>query len=397
VLGVGCWVLGYALCKTKTTYNYKPKINAMKKIYLIIVSAFLFQAPIYSQPCFTDGIIFTTQAQIDSFAINYPNCTQIGGALLIGDLGGSDITNLNGLSVLTSIDGNLRIGFYEGMVPGSNPLLTSLSGLGNLEYIGGMLEVVLNPLLTNFIGLGGLMSIGGGLEISGNDSLASLTGLDNLTYIGGKVVISGYCNGSGFSLTSLTGLDNVTSIDGKLRIQYTALQTLSGLNSLNSIGGGLEISGNPYLISLTGIDGINAGSITGLGINVNGLLSTCEVQSICDYLAAPGASVNIWNNAPGCNSQQEVEDACETVSVNEISLTDEFLIYPNPASNELFIESKNETMIEEINIYNAVGQIVLNEKQLSNRIDVSALGQGIFIIELTSDKLSMRQKLVIKK
>ncbi|MEE4258450.1 MAG: T9SS type A sorting domain-containing protein [Bacteroidales bacterium] len=313
--------------------------------------------------CLPEGIIFTTQAQIDSFAINYPNCTEIGGTLLIGDLGGSDITNLNGLSVLTSIGGNLRIGFNEGMVPGSNPLLTSLVGLDNLEYIGGMLEVVHNSLLTNFIGLGSLMSIGGNLEISGNDTLTSLTGLDNLTSIGGDAKISGY---SGFALTSLTGLDNLTSIGGTLRISYTALQTLSGLNNLNSIGS-LQISGNPWLMSLTGIDGINAGSITsGIGINVNGLLSTCEVQSICDYLSAPGAYVNIWNNAPGCNSVEEVEEAClshclpEGITFTTQAQIDSFAInYPTCAEIEgdVWIGVLPETDITNLNGLNVLNSI----------------------------------------
>ena len=56
--------------------------------------------------CLPDGITFETQAQIDSFQVNYPNCNTIRGDVMIS---GDDITNLNGLNVLTSIEGDLYI------------------------------------------------------------------------------------------------------------------------------------------------------------------------------------------------------------------------------------------------------------------------------------------------
>lgn len=59
--------------------------------------------------------------------INYPNCTEIEGTVKIA---GNDITNLNGLSVLTTIGGSLSIGLEWGS---GNPSLTSLTGLDNIE------------------------------------------------------------------------------------------------------------------------------------------------------------------------------------------------------------------------------------------------------------------------
>lgn len=40
----------------------------------------------------------------------------------------------------------------------------------------------------------------------------------------------------------------------------------------------------------------------------------CDVQSICNYLEHINGSVEIVNNAPGCNSLQEIEEACYTVT-----------------------------------------------------------------------------------
>jgi len=77
-----------------------------------------------------DGIEFYSQEQIDNFQTNHPSCTEIEGYVVIS---GDNITNLNGLSVLTSIGGYLSIE--------ANDALTSLSGLDNVTTIGGDLSV----------------------------------------------------------------------------------------------------------------------------------------------------------------------------------------------------------------------------------------------------------------
>lgn len=45
----------------------------MKKLTLLFVLAFIIQAIAFSQPCFPDGITFTTQAEIDNFQVIHPN------------------------------------------------------------------------------------------------------------------------------------------------------------------------------------------------------------------------------------------------------------------------------------------------------------------------------------
>ncbi|MEZ4849180.1 MAG: hypothetical protein R3B93_11295 [Bacteroidia bacterium] len=42
-------------------------------------------------------------------------------------------------------------------------------------------------------------------------------------------------------------------------------------------------------------------------------LSTCEIQSICDYLGIPANIADILNNNTGCNTRPEVELACNPV------------------------------------------------------------------------------------
>ena len=197
---------------------------------------------------------------------------------------------------------------------------------------------------------------------------------------------------------SLTGLENITSIGGRLQIERNnELTSLTGLENITSIGGELRIGWNNGLTSLTGLENIDHSTIDSLWILYNFDLPSCEVKSICDYLVSPVGSIEIHYNAPGCNSQAEVIEACEAKGIAEIVPNIEFSIYPNPAKDDLFISNKKGLVINEVTIYNQIGQKVLHINEIRENIDISALEQGIYIIEVTSNEMKTRQKLVIKE
>jgi hypothetical protein len=148
----------------------------MKKTFFLLIGLFLsFTAS--SQSCLPQGITFTWQADIDNFQTNYPGCTKIDGDVTINSF---NITNLNGLSVLTSIGGSFSI-YIDG--------LSSLSGLENLTSIGGGLIIQNNDSLTSLAGLENLTSVHN-IWFRYNKSLASLTGLDNVTNFGSLIWIA---------------------------------------------------------------------------------------------------------------------------------------------------------------------------------------------------------------
>ena len=175
-----------------------------------------------------------------------------------------------------------------------------------------------------------------------------------------------------------------------------ALESLTGLSDLTSIGGPIKILGCDILTSLSGIDFINPGTITNLTIATNPQLSSCAVQSICEYLVSPNGTISIHDNAPGCGDQAEIEYACQTIGIPDINLESEFSIYPNPAKKKLFISNKNGIVSEKVIIYNQFGQKVFQETQILNVVDISMLPKGLYIIELLSDELKMRNKLIIE-
>lgn len=304
----------------------------MKKVYILLVALFTFNVT-NAQSCLPQGITFSNQAQIDNFQTNYSNCTQIEGDVFIGNYYGCNITNLNGLSVLTSIGGYLHI-----------------------QY-------------TNV--------------------LTSLTGLDNLTSIGGYLHIE-----SSWALLNLTGLDNLTSIGGSLYIQDCGVLTsLAGLGNLASIGGYLEIRFCNALTSLAGLGNIAAGSIINLAIYSNPLLSSCAVKSICDYLASPNGTIQISGNVTGCNSQQEVATACEVGLEKNNLFENQLNIYPNPISADFTIST---TTTGHLSILNLRGQEFLQQEifEPKTAIDVGNLPCGVYIIKVVGEKMVQVSKIM---
>jgi hypothetical protein len=295
---------------------------------------------------------------LDSFPTDHPECNIIEGNVRIT---GSDITNLNGLSGLSSIEGDLIIE--------NNELLVSLSGFNNLSYIGGDLKIYDNDLLPN------------------------LNGLDDLVYVGGSLHIGTYVEiGAGVNfygnpfLESLYGLNMLGSVGMDLIITANViLPDLSGLDNISSIGGKLHIWWNQAITSLDGLNNISAFTIKDLLIRDNTSLSNCVAKSICDYLSAPNGMVDIFGNDLGCYTIDEALEACESFGIDENDILN-FKIFPNPAGSQILISTSVGTNVCDISIFNLVGQELLNQRYSESPIDIDFLKQGIYIIKLTTDK-----------
>ncbi|MFC4632501.1 T9SS type A sorting domain-containing protein [Dokdonia ponticola] len=81
----------------------------------------------------------------------------------------------------------------------------------------------------------------------------------------------------------------------------------------------------------------------------------------------------------------------ELLSVTDVNTT-EISLYPNPATDVMFIESA--LPIQQITVYNVLGQAILTERIQNNQLDVSSLSKGIYLVKLTSDAGIFTQRLV---
>jgi len=312
----------------------------------LLFLAMAFSSPVYAQDCTPDDITLSSQADIDNFQANHGSCDRVVQDLTIE---GNDILNLDGLSALTSMGGDLKIERNSGLINldglqalsrvgslsiSNNAALTdvagltaltsiddwlhirwndelrhidglsglnsvgdnifiwshrnlrNVAGLSGLTSVGGHLNFRLNQVLDNLNGLSNLTNIGESLTLLGNSNLTNVDGLSSLTRIGGDLSIQG----SG-SLINLNGLSGLTSVGDAIFIYMTALTELDGLSNVSSVGGDMQILENSRLSNLGGLSGIP--SVQNLRVENNSSLADCQplaklVDPIDDYEPGPG-------------------------------------------------------------------------------------------------------------
>ena len=349
------------------------------QVFTSTLIAMFFCCTNLAAQCPQGDVILTSQAEVDDFAANYPSCTEIIGALRIGvySPNTSNITDLSNLPPIEVIDNNLRVL--------RNDTLMDLSGLENLTSIGGYLQIEGNTALTDLSGLESMTSIGGDLRIYDNDTLTDLSALENLTSIEGDLRIE-----DNVALIDLSGLENVNSIGGGLEIiSNDALTDLSGLENLSSIGGRLEIIGNEALIDLSGLGNVSSIEVY-LQIHSNPTLSICAVPPICDYLENGGLS-DIWNNAPNCNSTEEIFTLC-TVSTTTPDNLPQITISPNPTNGTFTLQGIPQGTYQ---IHDTTGRLIQSgnmQNQLS--IDVSQEVQGVYFISIQIENETITKRII---
>ncbi|NOX47666.1 MAG: T9SS type A sorting domain-containing protein, partial [Chlorobi bacterium] len=237
----------------------------------------------------------------------------------------------------------------------------------NCNVIGGDLTVAGSNTIFNLNGLSNLIHIEGSLSVSMEDWLWSLEGLDNIQTIGGDLTIYGLQG-----MTDILPLSNLTSVGGSIEIIYLGISSLEGLKN------------------------IDPASITDLTITNNFSLTECDIQNICDYLIDPNGTIEIHDNAPGCNSETEIYNAC-WVKVDETSAIENSIrIFPNPAKNTITILNSSNTKIEEINIFSPSGKTILQKKDPANSIDILKLRAGLYFVEVKTGMGNVRRKLIVE-
>ncbi|OAB79629.1 DUF7619 domain-containing protein [Cochleicola gelatinilyticus] len=319
--------------------------------------------------CPPGNIDFLTQAEINQFALDYPNCSIINGSIMIGSFavtnndivdlsplssiervenlniaGNNALITLNGLENITTIDRNLKLV--------ENPVLQDIAALQNLNLMGApstfdisfedcplinsLMEIfnpavplqvnylILNDMhgLQNLNGLESINNVSYSIEIQRNDNLENLDGLSNVS---GETVVLGLTNCP--ALTSISGLSGITTLTNDVNMEVpTAIvirncDALTNLNGLEGINTDLssqlefyEIKDNELLSDISALSQISFSSINTLHLSItdNPSLSQCNITSVCDVLSSglPQQQIEIENNASGCTAVSEVEDAC---------------------------------------------------------------------------------------
>lgn len=425
-----------------------------KWLSLVVLPFIIWCGKLKAQECLPEGITFSTQAQMDAFATDYPDCTTILGDVIIEETSSGNITSLKGLSGITafgdyleihentaltdlsgleqvsniwgglniygnpgletlkgleglqSVHGSLRVALNhnlrniqalsalqsvdEDVTISDNLILNSLFGLQSLDTIGGYLLITTSHELINLQGLNALRAVGKGLLIEDNSQLRDLRGMDGVTSIGGNCIIV-----NNLQLNTLDGLNALTAVGGKLQIALNPrLETVTALRKLQQMNGLLQIYANSSLRNLSGLENIDAAGIEDLAILSSNVLTNCSVKSICDYLRESSNQSSISMNGSGCNYRAQVLERCQRKAppAKPEEMT-EPVFYPNPTSSLVTLEAEAFENAE-YEVQSALGRTLLTGTLENRQFDLSELPAGLYYVKIRSEAGDLLQKIV---
>ncbi len=356
----------------------------------------------------------------------------------------SRLKSFDGLNNIDSVGNELNIWL--------NPALESVFGLNKITSIGGKLFIDQNPELISLSGLEKVTSIGGDIIIGATDKLTSLYGLDNVKKINGYIYIV-----DNELLSDISGIRNIDPATVKSLNQ----QSYKDLNIFNNPqlsecamdlcqfltypGLTTDIHDNGNLCSDATVmkDACTPPACTQLTDPANGTIDV-KTNSNITWAAVTGAA-GYWLTVGTTSDGTDIADADMqqattwdppsdfeggvTIYVtvmpynwagllancSEESFTVEAVatgikdtengsgikLYPNPARNTLYLSYDKDAVSYpksiRIEIYSATGQKVIVINHLTDKIDISGLCKGIYLINFVTDKGTTTRKFAVAR
>jgi len=105
----------------------------------------------------------------------------------------------------------------------------------------------------------------------------------------------------------------------------------------------------------------------------------------------------------GTDGAGNYSDSIATVTVIDSMLSSEDVaeenikLYPVPVAETLFISMPHDLIIEKIEIYDGVGRLVFNYKGSIDKVDLSALSSGLYLVSIGTDRGKLIQNIVVQK
>lgn len=196
----------------------------------------------------------------------------------------------------------------------------------------------------------GIASIGN-FTFWGCSSLISMIIPENITSIGNNA----FANCS--NLISVTLPSNLTNIGNVVFLSCVKLNTIINLNPTP-----VDIQDNVFY-----------------GVDTN----TCSLKVL-------EGSINLYREAPVWKSFL----ITEYVDVPVLqTLSNDIILYPNPANNSIYIQSEKDTTIEQIRIFDINGKQIKQINHCEQFIDISYLAKGIYFFKIKTKEGEILKKI----
>ena len=288
------------------------------------------------------------------------------------------LENLYGLDSLKIIYGNLEVRGHNN--------LTSFSGLSNLREIGTDLDIQSNRTLFHLEGLSQLERISRTLQIANCPDLIDLVGMDKLNHIG---LLSLSRNNE---LVNLHGLETLTTITTRVFIiECENLENVDALSNATGLTESIFIKDNAKLNNLQGLGNLCEDHLEFITLQDNPSLSDCAAHCICEHLFS-GSTNNISGNLSGCNTREEIVEAC-LVGTEGTEKEREIILTPNPTQGLMEIIGL-QTEDYSIRLINLMGKVVRKSVGSTPLLDLYDLEPGIYIVSIQRGNVLLNHRVI---
>jgi len=221
---------------------------------------------------------------------------------------------------------------------------------------------------------GGVTS-GGGSYTSGESCTVHATANTGYSFVNwtesGKVVstTSSYT----FLVSANRNLDaHFKSSDATLKSLTVSKGTLTPAFNLNTKSYTLDVPNEVTSITINAIANYSAATVRGNGTKS---LNVGENTFNIVVTAEDGTTTNTYKVLV-------TRESSTTDAINDIAIST-FKIFPNPAKDEIFIQSASP--VKKVEIYSLAGVLRLTDSNFSGKISIASLPQGVYMVKVYTD------------
>lgn len=315
------------------------------------------------------------------------------------------MTDLGGLAGLETLNVRLEIINYEG--------LESLNGLTNLNLEPSSISLIDCDSLSDLSILSEYETINGlhlenlpkwqnyeditDLHIANQIRLIDLPNFNHLSNFSLSDTLS-------LELSNLPLLDDFSNLSEIKWIRVLTMDNLANLTnldfftSLERIDINLHLRNNSVFTDLSGLSDVDISGLDVLELSGNSSLSACSETSICNYLQflTAGDEAIIQDNEVNCNSIDEILTECMALSVEETYRHKKFFS-PNPAFDYIRIlhDFPQQSIISIYDIDGKNIKCIKNQAEADTEIDISDLPNGVYFIQLKTERITYMDRLIV--